>query len=276
MNKYLKFFRVSDWVHILGLTVLGFCFASEGKAVFYNVFFALLVSSLYLAHGYALNECFDTIINSRYPQGNFIPFQTAILFSYAVLVLNLFISFHFSKNIFGLVIIGTILAWLYSAPPVRAKKKLFLGFLFNSIGFSILFLIGYASLKMIDMRAILMTVFFIFLFFPIELIHELNDFEKDRLGGINTIVVKFGMPASFFLIVISAIILIGYTYLVYFLFNISIALFGLTVLFSIALILYLFKQFDKHKGKFDTDRLKLHIRYICIIYGIGILVSFYF
>jgi len=276
---YLQFFRVFDWVHVLGLTMLGFIFASGTNINPFRFIIALLISALYLAHGYSLNECFDVIIKHKPNRRNLfseslIPFRVTMISSYVVLFLNGGISFLFSKHIFVLVLMGAVFAWLYSVPPLRLKEKPFLGILCNSLGFSVLFLIGFSSVKTIDAQAILMTVFIFLLFLPIQLIHEINDLEDDKTEGIDTIAVKFGVRTTFYLITLFLIILIGYAYILYHLLNIMIYFLLITTFFSLALTLYLFRRFDRHSGKLNTQRLKINVRYLCIIYGMGILLSF--
>jgi 4-hydroxybenzoate polyprenyltransferase len=274
---YLQFFRVSDWIHVLGLTLLGFIFASGSDIVFRNLFLSLLISSLYLAFGYSLNDYFD--IYARHRGANDtplpVPFKKALILSLLALILNCFISLSFSIYIFWLVIAGATLAWLYSATPLRLKERPFWELICNSLGFSILFLVGFASAGAIDVQAILMTIFIFLLFLPLQLIHELNDLRQDCSKGINTTAVKFGIIISFNLIFLFLALLIGYTFILHYLLKTA-RLFWLTILFCAALAFILLRRLDRHSRRLDTRRLKLDVRYICIVYGLGVLGAFLF
>lgn len=279
-NKYLQFFRVFDWAHVLGLTILGFVYASRIKINISYLIIALLISSLYLAHGYSLNEYFDVYVykkkNKKNYLDNLMPFKTAIVSSYIVLLLNSLVSLYFSRPIFVLVLIGAFLAWLYSAPPLRLKGNSFWGLFSNSLGFSILFLLGYGSAKSIDIQAILVTSFIFFLFLPIQLIHELNDLEDDALNDIKTFAVRRGVRGTLNLTTFFLIVLMCWSYILWYFFLMPPTVFLMTILFSLALIFYLFRRFDKLSNRLNTYKFKINARYICIIYGIAILIGFLF
>jgi 4-hydroxybenzoate polyprenyltransferase len=250
-------------------------YASKHSLFTYRSLLVLVVSSLYLAHGYSLNESFDTIIKYNNSKEAFLKskkksFKNALIFSYLTFVANLLIALLSSINIILFIIIGAVLAYLYSVPPMRLKEKPFIELICNSLGFSILFLIGYCSIKEPNINALIMTGLYFILFIPLQLIHHIDHFDKDRMEKVNTTVVKYGITISIKFINISLLILILWSLFLW-LRGISFLLFLISVLFALSTMFYLYKQINK-KGILNTLKLKRNIRFLTIIYVIGILL----
>ncbi len=270
INKYLIFFRIKDWVHVLGLVVLGFVCGSGWKIEFGIFILSLLIGSLHLAYGYSLNNCFDINVNYRFLKDKDIfSFKRAMLLSHYILVINCLICLFFFKRGLALVISGAVLAWIYSAPPTRLKNVPVLGLFCNSMAFGVLFLMGYCINDKLDIRSIVWTFFILILFLPVQLIHELNDIKDDRLKKINTTVSKYGVKGTLDLISFFLLILIGWALLLNYLSVTSIYLFFLTIIFSISMSCFLFKRTSKGGTYIETFKLKLQARYLVILFGIG-------
>jgi 4-hydroxybenzoate polyprenyltransferase len=276
--QYLIFFRVFDWVHILGLAILGYVYASGNEIVLNSSILIVFISALYLAHGYSLNECFDNKCMSevKIRDGQYIPFKKAILLSYIVLVMNIIFSFIYSLQITLLVIFGGLVAFLYSASPVRLKKIPFMGLFCNSLCFVPLFLIGYAIDRDLDLAAFLMAVFIFILFLPIDLVHQLNDFQEDEPQNLRTTAKVLGVKKTIILIGVSLIALSGWTLFLYKVKKISYFPFILTLFFSIVIIIYLLKKIIKYGTDIGKYKIKLNMRYLFIVYGLGLFTTFYF
>lgn len=276
--QYLRFFRVRDWVHLLGLPLFGYVFASRA-VVFTNSFWlALIPSSLYLAYGYSINECFDSRINGNVEkQGEYsIPFTRAILLSFFIFIVNLIIVLKFSFEMALLVGFGGITGFLYSGQPFRFKGVPFLGLVFNSLCFTPLFLIGYVSVRPLNPGSFLSAVFIFILFLPVDLIHQLNDMAQDRIAGFKTTALTLGVKKTIGLIAISLIILNLWLMFIYRYIRISPVTFFVTLFFSLYVICYLIIRLYKYGRDIGKYGIKLRFRYIFIVYGIALFVSVWF
>ena len=276
INKILVFFRIKDWIHVLGLVVLGFVCGSGWNIEFGAFILSLLIGSLHLAYGYSLNDCFDININYKFLKGkDLFPFKKAIILSLSALMINCLVCLLFFTKGLILVGLGAVLGWIYSAPPTRLKNVPVLGLFCNSMAFSVLFLMGYCVNKNFDTTSLAWTFFIFFLFLPIQLIHELNDMEEDKLKKISTTACRYGIKITLNLILFSFLILIGWALFLNYLLGTSIYLFFITIIFSILMFWSLLKRSINNRTHIKTFKLKLHARYLIILYGVGILFVLY-
>lgn len=174
LRLILIFIRIKDWLHILGLAVLGAVFYYNSAIKPYHLLPGLLVSSLYLAHGFSLNNFFDVTIDQsigkRFLPLNPIFHKRFLVISYALLFINCLISLQISQMVFWLVITGSALGVIYSAPPLRLKRHTFLNIALNSLGFSIIFLIGFFSASNdATLSVLMMSILFVLFFIPIPI-----------------------------------------------------------------------------------------------------------
>ena len=271
----LNFFRVRDWFHVLGLSFLGFAYAYAFQFSLSSLLLSFIASLLYIAHGYSLNETIDTIIAVKHSEGEFknkkkFSFKTALALSYIPLLINLTFSVLFLKKILLLIIAGALLAYLYSAAPFRFKSAPFMDLVVNSAGFSILFLIGYCSLKPLDKNSLLITVLFFLLFIPLQLIHELAHFEKDKSENVITTVVRYGIPISLKLFFLSLLPFAIWPLFLWHLQILSIYAFMISFLFS-AYIFLRFGKILKNRANINMNDLRIHTRFLTIFYGLCLL-----
>jgi 4-hydroxybenzoate polyprenyltransferase len=273
--KYFKFFRILEWIHFLGLTVLGYAYASR-MISFSNAFWmSVIVASLYLAYGYSINECFDNRVDNnveihgRY----FIPFKKAILLSALIFIANLIFTFVYFFQLMPLVVFGGLIGLLYSAYPFRLKEIPFLGLICNSLCFTPLFIIGYISIRALDLSAVLLTAFIFILLLPIDLIHQLNDAEEDKRNGLRTTAVVCGAKGTIGLIIFSLFLLNSWLLVISWHVRISPLFFLLTLLLSLSMIIYLIKKFLKYGNDISKHKIKLELRNLFIAYGIGLLIT---
>jgi len=274
-SMLMNFFRVRDWFHVLGLSFLGFVYAYTSQILLPSLLFSFIASSLYIAHGYSLNEIIDAQVAVKYSKNEFkvkkgISFNSALILSYIPLLVNLVFSVLFYKNILLLIIAGALLAYLYSAAPFRFKSVPFMDLVVNSAGFSILFLIGYCSLRPLDKNSLLITALFFLLFIPLQLIHELAHFEKDKSEKAVTTVVRYDMPASFKLFFISLLPFTIWPLFLWYLQILSIYVSLLTASFS-AYIFLRFGKILKNHVNINMNDLRIHARFLTILYGFCLL-----
>lgn len=278
LRKCINFFRLLEWIHLLGLAVLGYTYASR-ISIFSALFLlSLFTSVLYLAHGYSFNVCFDNrfgdiVVVSK---NNSIAFKKAILISYFVFIINIILSSSYSLQVTLLVTLGGFLSFLYSFSHIRFKKIPFLGLFCNSLGFTFLFLIGYAAVKNLDLEAFLMAVFIFILFLPIDLAHQLNDMEEDLGKSFKTTAIACGIKKTLNLITLSLVILNIWILAICFHQKKSYYFFSLTLLFTVSFFLFLFRRFSMYGYDISKYKIKLNLRYLTIIYGLGLFIIFYF
>ena len=282
IHAFFIFLRIRDWLHILGLTVLGISFYSGSSLLTYKSLLALVISSLYLAHGFSLNNYFDVTID-RYIGKDFflldqIFHKRFLALSYLLFLINCVISFKISSIVLCLVIIGSITGLIYSAPPLRLKRITFLNILLNSLGFSFIFLIGFASVSnSITPAALMMALLFIPLFIPLQIIHQISHSEADKKGDIQSIYNRYGFKVTAHFFNFSLMLLLSWSLLIGALYNKYIYIFYPTFLFCLSFF-YFMRRIKKSKKNHSEFALKTRLlfRKICMLYGIIMFFIFYF
>jgi len=176
---FLKSYRVKDWIHYLGYVLLG---SSICKNFSLSIF---LLASLMLAYAYSFNEYFDKKLKRKF-------FVLPLLFSFLFLPflnsLQLLIYFSF-----------ILLVTFYSLPLTYLEGKPILSTLSNSIGFLLIFLLPFTTLKkIIEFSNFLLLLFL--LNSAAQIIHEIVDYRKDKKIGKNTTAVILGIKNSIFLL----------------------------------------------------------------------------
>ena len=201
IQSFFIFIRVKDWLHILGLAVLGISFYSGPSLFTSKALLGLIISSLYLAHGFSLNNCFDFSIDQHMGKKFFLSEQTFpkkfLALSYALFLINCVIASAISLILLCLVIIGSVTELIYSVPPLRLKRITFLNIMLNSFGFSLIFLIGFASVsKSINSSALMMAILFALVFTPLQIIHQISHSEADKRGNVQSIYNRYGIEIT--------------------------------------------------------------------------------
>ena len=275
LNKLISFFRIFDWMHLLGITLLGLFYVSNSVPLS-AILFALFISSLYLSYGYSLNEVFDTATEGRCGKktltSSCFSLNKGVFLSSIPLVFVIIFSLLHSREMFLMVIFGVVLGWAYSAPPARLKSKAIAGLLCNSLCFCPLFLIGALSSHRMSQELLGMAVYIGLAMLPLQLIHELDHKSADSSQGTNTTICKYGLTKGLYLILFSLVLLTGWTVFLWYFFAVHVIFVFLTLLFSIAICWLLFVRYDIKKNSLNTYLLKIRARYIALIYGVAIFI----
>lgn len=280
--SFATFFRTKEWLHILGLAVLGIAFHSEFDLFTHNALLGLIVSSLYLAHGFSLNNYFDIRIDRPIKKGGFslnYPLHKKLLLcSCALFLVNCVLSFQISPIVLYLVIIGGILGVAYSAPPLRLKKMTFLNILLNSAGFSVIFLIGFVSVNnSVTLHSLMMAILFALVFIPLQIMHQISHSEADKIQNIQTIYNRYGLKKTLFYFDLSLVLLVLWSLLLSILNDRYDYIFYSTFLFGFSLFYALHRmKNDKIAESGYATKTRLLFRKICILYGIILLFIFFF
>jgi 4-hydroxybenzoate polyprenyltransferase len=171
----IKIFRIKDWLHYLGFTVLGIVF---GGLLANIVFILLLLSALMLAYAYSLNVAYDKKLKTRL---YLIPLVTS---------LALFVFLNPMQMLFSVIFL--FIVTVYSIPKPHLKSKPVICTLCNAIAFPCLFALGFFGAgSSMSLFIYFYTVLFL-LSVVIQLIHELSDLEEDKRDKIITTAARFG------------------------------------------------------------------------------------
>ena len=256
--RLLDYFRVKDWLHILGIPTLGFVYNSNFNLLSAEFVSILLLSSLGLAFGYS----FDANYNKFKSKSKLLP-------SLMPLIAGLIYASFLNAAIFLLSVIAALIMTAYVIPPFRFKGIPILVTISNSAGFSLLFLVGYAILSNLNADALLLAIFIGIAAFPIQLVHEIAHFSRDKKNGLITTPIKFGKKFTYSIILISLILLVVWSSLLYIYLNYSIlfAVFSATFSLIFALIM-------KHEA--NALKSRIYIKYLSIVFGLSLLFIFLF
>jgi len=274
-SEFFQFIRIRDWWYHNGIFFLGTIFAGVNGIPIEKIVWGGVVTSLYLANGYSLNEYYDHSWADR--KGRTGPRESlASKIPWFIFMVNLCLAVIFLPEVLLFVFLGGVLSWLYSAPPFRFKGNPILRLLLNASGFSLIFLMGTALSGAIPFRAIGLVLMMVLLFFPIEMIHDLNDAADDRSQGIRTFPVLWGNKTTLNGIVILLTAVIVYVLWLYFLNVIHGGVVILTVLMSAGLILLVSGFISRKEEKTVVGwSLKSRARILLSGYMLGLGVLFF-
>ena len=256
--RLLDYFRVKDWLHILGIPTLGFVYNSNFNLLSVEFVSILLLGSLGLAFGYSFDANYDKFKS-----------KSKLLPSLIPLIAGLIYASFLNATIFVLSVIAALIMTAYVIPPFRLKCIPIVVTISNSIGFSLLFLVGYAILSNLNANVLLLATFIGIASFPAQLVHEIAHFSRDKKEGLLTTPIKFGKKFTHSLILISLILLIVWSFLLYVYLNYSILFIIFSAMFSLIFVLIL---------KYETNALKsrIYIKYLSIAFGLSLLFIFLF
>lgn len=162
------------------------------------IFFILVVS--FLALGYGVNDCFD-VKEDKYRKDRINPlvnkeisFKTGLIFSISPGIFGLVLSTIYGWRVFLFCLVGVIIGFFYSAPPLRLKGRPVLDLIshgfFAGVFWFVLPLFFFKTELNLFHYLISFSIFYFFL--VLELRNHLEDFESDKKADIKTFVCAFG------------------------------------------------------------------------------------
>jgi 4-hydroxybenzoate polyprenyltransferase len=200
LARFNRFYRFSEWAHFLGFVFLGILFGvRSGNLDLLLMLQVLIASSLFLAFAYSFNVLFDSELEALATPSHDVvvtrrPRRLLLSLSTAVAGLALLVPF-LSSFLLGLVF---VFIWaLYSYPVSKLKAVPILCTIINGVGFSILFLIGFASVRPLSGSSALFFGLLVLLEIPAQLIHEVAHSEVDAAFAVTTTAVRYGMRRCF-------------------------------------------------------------------------------
>jgi 4-hydroxybenzoate polyprenyltransferase len=192
----LRLYRVSDWLHFLGFTLLGVIFASQpGTIGLSRTIMILAASAGLLGYAYSLNEFYDQELERSHRNGQVSGTgrnTSHALFLALPLLGSFILLLQLSVVHFAIGVLFSILWTMYSCPVLRLKAFPVVCTMVNGVGFPVLFLMGFVAAAAPTLECILIFVTLVLLEIPAQLIHEICHVNEDRLFLVCTTAVRYG------------------------------------------------------------------------------------
>ena len=191
MGRLLRCIRWTDVLILGGTPVLGVAFSVGLTAPnLIRIILFLGAAFLLLVHIFTLNDWADSQhskaeTSARTAQA---PCETIsptllLVFSVLCLVVSLILLAFLGTRLFVLGITVAALGILYSHPRLNAKSMPILSTLLHLLGGFLHFLFGYVLFSPIDLRGVLIGLFFGVTFAAGHPVQEVRDFHEDREVG---------------------------------------------------------------------------------------------
>jgi 1,4-dihydroxy-2-naphthoate octaprenyltransferase len=146
------------------------------------------------------------------------------------------VLFSFPITFFFFVVIGNLLGWYYTAPPIKLLYRglgelgtmLAAGFFVPGLGY-------FALINQVDLRFVIFSIPLLFYGLSISFYLEIPDRDADTKGGKKTFVVRHGLYAGFFVGALCSICA-SLSYMVFSIFEFSSGMIQYWVIFLFSLI----------------------------------------
>lgn len=178
-----------------------------------------LASFLLVAHIWTLNDWADLHLDTRDLNKSLDVFTSKgidpsrmLRFSIALLIASLSLFAFFSSGTLLIAVCIAILGFAYSFPGIHAKGIALLSSVTHLVGGLLHFLLGHSLFAPIDANSILTAAFFALIFTAGHGIQEVQDYDADRLAGIQTNAVVFGKLSVFGAAVACFVFAYGYLF----------------------------------------------------------------
>ena len=208
-SQLLPLFRCIRWTDVLileGVPILGVVFAvgPTTPAQLIPLAFFGLASFLLLAHVFTLNDWADFARGVHHSNRTMlqlerrnVPPRQLLIFSFLLLVAGVAL-FLFLSGLSLLLAVGiAALGIFYSHPSLNAKSMPILSTILHLVGGTLHLLLGYGLFSPIDLRGVLIGLFFGLTFAAGHPVQEARDVLEDRHVGAKTNAVVFGQLPSF-------------------------------------------------------------------------------
>ncbi len=263
----IRFYRIKEWIHILGLCILGYLYVGDIPLDLEYLGFSLILTALYLSFGYSSNTIFEGY-------NGFKNCFNQLAMSFFPAIIGLYLALHHSTVLTLIFSTGIILSLAYSGPPFFLKGLPIIELIINSILFMIVFLIGVSvSTNNFSYDVYLMSLFVFLMVIPFQLIQELKDKEHDVSLDLVTTAIHLTPIYQKTLVLISVLSSVTLSIFIS-VYHSQPLLFPLiTLLYSVFLI-RLILSFDRGD---IIDYVSYHrlFRYSAIVYGLCLTLIFF-
>lgn len=231
MIKLLKIIRIKEWIHFLGVPILGYFF-QFAKVSILDIILIIIVGVITLSYGFVINYWAD--FSNEYRPIRVLRGVSLLLIPTGLIIL----TFSFQAYVFWLLTI--LLLFLYSFPPFTLKRFPVIVTLVNGFSLASFFIFGFAIQRQVSQSAILFSLFLGLNLIPLQLIHEWNHKGEDLKNNcVSTAslfsieVMKIILFSLYFLILIFAFY-ISYVTDLNFLFQLVSVIFVISSIFAIS------------------------------------------
>jgi chlorophyll synthase len=156
-----------------------------------------------------INDYFDRDIDAvnepyRLVPSGLVSTKQIFVTLFVLLVAGLFVSSFLNLRVMSFVIAGQVLAVLYSAPPVRAKRNGWAGNAMAAVSYEgLAWMAGHAAFAPLTGPSILIALLYSLGAHGIMSINDYKSIDGDKEGGVSTIPVLYGPKVASWLIVIT-------------------------------------------------------------------------
>ncbi|MCU0343327.1 MAG: geranylgeranylglycerol-phosphate geranylgeranyltransferase [Ignavibacterium sp.] len=215
-NKILSYLKITRPINVLitfFVVVVAILISQKEQTDLYTILLASIAASLVAAAGNIVNDIYDIESDKiSHPKRPLVLSEISIKEAWYLYIslsfISIFIAASLKPILLVIVIISTILLFIYSA---YLKKLPLIGNI--TVAFLTWLAFIYGGYVTGNPGAAIVPAGFAFLINLIrEIVKDIQDVEGDKKAGESTFPIKYGFQKSKFLIVISAIILILYTF----------------------------------------------------------------
>ena len=265
MKKIIEYIRLSEWIHLVGISLISSLLFAPSlswnivrKIIMLIFFAAIIFLSIFL-----MNRYYDSIILRE--KARSLDKNLALIFFF----LGTFGCFIFiNLQVFLISIVGFFICLIYIHPKFILKN--------NPMAAAILYLLGgilicfaSGSLFVLNIKSLLLGIYFGFLLIGGNLIHEIRDYDEDKKSGFKTCPIRIGKKKTYFLSFI--FFTISHLYILFLGLIKYIPLFLSILLFSGYLFYSFFYLKTYKKGINSRNILKFQKQYRLIYALIGVL-----
>lgn len=266
----LQLMKPITWIPLIWGIVCGAASSGEYTWTLENVFKAatsmLLAGPLLTGYTQTLNEYYDReidAINEPYrpiPSGA-IPLPQVITQIWALLIAGIGVAFvldvwagHDFLTITVLALLGTFVAYIYSAPPLKLKQNGWLGtYALGASYIALPWCTGHALFGELNWKIVVLTVVYSLAGLGIAIVNDFKSIEGDRKFGLKSLPVMFGVTTAAWICVVMIDV-----------FQAAIALYLIYIhenLYAAILLLLVIPQITFQDMYFLRDPLKNDVKY---------------
>lgn len=208
IEDYLECMRWKEVLLMSGIPLLGSLFAIStiNPSTLLKILMLGFVSFFLGTHVYLVNDWFGFPVNMLSVKNLHRPLvrreisaRKGLLLILILLFLSLLICVFLSLKTLLVGVLISINWFVYSRLRISLRAVHLSSFLGHLIGGILLFLLGYSAFHNIDLRSILISIYFSLVLIGGHLNHEVKDYDVDLKAKIITSAVKFGKRKVFFL-----------------------------------------------------------------------------
>jgi 4-hydroxybenzoate polyprenyltransferase len=247
IKKILHNFRVKDWLHYLGYTVLGLAITSNFSLKDWLTYLSLSV--FLLAYAFSFNQYFEKKERRKY-------FLLPLVLSFIFFP----ILHELSKVIYVILI---LIATFYSWPKINFQAKPIISTLSNGFGYLLIFIL---PVYILSIRILIFSILIFLLNINAQLIHEMVDYNKDKKNKKITTTVFFGRNIIMKFFKISLLLTIFVSIIFSFLFN--------NLLILISTVFYSFYFLQKIEIRRINHKYRYQYKFLGTLLGIVYFISF--